>query len=80
MLDPPNLKFNKTELKNEIKKATYSFCYVCPAKYSCNSDTKRELRCMDYQKAKKINEAIDFAYEVIREIKNQKKIAQQKGN
>ncbi len=73
-VEMPTFTFNKSELKKEIKRATYSFCYMCPVKYNCTEENKREVHCMNYTKAKEINKAIDFAYEVIKE---QKKIALQ---
>lgn len=72
-VEMPTFTFNKTDLKHEIKKATYSFCYMCPVKYNCTEDNKKQVHCMNYKRALEINKAIDFAYAVVKEIKKEEK-------
>lgn len=71
----PTFKYTMTTLKDEIKRMTYSLCYMCPAKFNCSLETKQQLHCMKNSEAKEILKAIDFAYKIVKE---QKKIALQK--
>ncbi len=65
----PIFTFKKGDLKKEIKRATYSFCYMCPDKFNCSDESKHVRHCMNYKRAQEINKAIDLAYEVVKEAK-----------
>ncbi len=67
----PTLIFNKTELKKEIKSASYSYCYMCPVRKmnNCNFENRKLLHCISYKKAEEINKAIDIAYSVVKLLK-----------
>lgn len=68
----PTFKFNKSELKKEIKRATYSFCYMCDFRRDCSLEAKQEQHCMNITKAREINKAIDLAYEVTKQAKKER--------
>ncbi len=65
----PTFEFNKSELKKEIKRATYSWCYMCEHRINCTLETKQEKHCMNCTKAREINKAIDLAYDITKQAK-----------